>query len=148
MHNGPLQHDCLPLTADTASAKRRPLRRAIAALACVSLAATTLPLPAHAALVGTGQVLHADGAAQGHIRAWLARAEVRQALVQNCVSLAQVQARVDALTDAEAADFAGRIDQAPAGGDVLGILFAVFVILLITDILGLTKVFPFTRPVR
>jgi hypothetical protein len=31
---------------------------------------------------------------------------------------------------------------------VLGILFAVFVILLITDILGLTKVFPFTRPVR
>jgi len=27
-------------------------------------------------------------------------------------------------------------------------LFAVFVILLITDILGLTKVFPFTRPIR
>jgi hypothetical protein len=31
---------------------------------------------------------------------------------------------------------------------VLGILFAVFVILLVTDILGLTKVFPFTRPIR
>jgi len=31
---------------------------------------------------------------------------------------------------------------------VLGILFAVFIILLITDILGLTKIFPFTRPVR
>jgi hypothetical protein len=37
----------------------------------------------------------------------------------------------------------------PAGGSsVIGVLFAVFIILLITDILGLTKVFPFTRPVR
>jgi hypothetical protein len=37
----------------------------------------------------------------------------------------------------------------PAGGDsVLGILFAIFIILLITDILGFTKIFPFTRSVR
>jgi hypothetical protein len=43
---------------------------------------------------------------------------------------------------------AGRVDQAPAGGDVLGLLFTVFIVLLVTDILGLTKVFPFTRPVR
>ena len=43
---------------------------------------------------------------------------------------------------------AGRIDQAPAGGDILGVLFTVFIVLLVTDILGLTKVFPFTRSVR
>jgi len=73
---------------------------------------------------------------------------VRAQLLRNGVDLAQVQARVDALTDAEARDFADRIDHAPAGGDILGLLFAVFVILLVTDILGLTKVFPFTRPVR
>jgi len=37
----------------------------------------------------------------------------------------------------------------PVGSSsVLGILFTVFIILLVTDILGLTKVFPFTRPVR
>ena len=36
----------------------------------------------------------------------------------------------------------------PAGGDILGLVFTVFIILLVTDILGLTKVFPFTRSVR
>jgi hypothetical protein len=42
-----------------------------------------------------------------------------------------------------------QIDQDPAGAaDVVGVLFTVFIILLVTDILGLTKVFPFTRSVR
>ena len=52
------------------------------------------------------------------------------------------------MTDAEIAQLNQRIDQMPAGGDVLSIIFTVFIILLITDILGFTKVFPFTRSVR
>ena len=32
--------------------------------------------------------------------------------------------------------------------DVLGVIVFIFVLLLITDILGLTKIFPFTRSVR
>ena len=57
--------------------------------------------------------------------------------------------RVDALTDAQIERIAGRFEQLPAGGaSVVGVLFAVFVILLVTDILGLTRVFPFTRPAR
>jgi hypothetical protein len=56
---------------------------------------------------------------------------------------------VAALTDAEAAQLADQIDQAPAGAsDILGVLVFIFVLLLVTDILGLTKVFPFTRSVR
>lgn len=124
------------------------LRRAVAAMASACLLAVALPMPAHAALVGTEQVLHADSSARARVHAFLAREDVRRELVANGVDLAQVQARVDALTDAEAADFAGRIDRAPAGGDVLGLLFAVFIVLLITDILGFTHVFPFTRPIR
>ena len=46
---------------------------------------------------------------------------------------------------AEAAQMADRLDEMPAGASVVGALFAVFVILLVTDILGLTNVFPFTR---
>ncbi len=123
-------------------------KRLIAALASLSLLTVVAPMPARAALIGTEQVIHADGTARARVNSWLARAEVRAALVQNGVDPAQVEQRVAAMTDREAADLAGRIDQLPAGGDVLGILFAVFVILLVTDILGLTKVFPFTRPVR
>ena len=64
------------------------------------------------------------------------------------VSPQAAAARVKAMSDAEVAQLAGRIDQAPAGGDVLGMLFTIFIILLVTDIMGLTKVFPFTRSVR
>jgi hypothetical protein len=61
----------------------------------------------------------------------------------------QAQARVAALTDAETASIAHQIDSLPAGGDgIVGALLFIFVLLLITDILGLTKVFPFTRSAR
>ena len=40
------------------------------------------------------------------------------------------------------------MDQLPAGAGVIGILFAVFIVLLVTDILGFTKIFPFTRPIK
>jgi hypothetical protein len=37
----------------------------------------------------------------------------------------------------------------PAGGvDLLGAVLIVFLVLLLTDILGYTKVFPFTRPAK
>lgn len=128
------------------------VKQVVAAIASICLLVAWLPMPAHAALVGTEQALHASSAAHAQINAWLAREEVRQVLRDNGVDPVQVQARVDALTDQEASDLAARIDTLPAGGDfggtLLGVLLAVFVILLITDILGLTKVFPFTRPVR
>ena len=86
---------------------------------------------------------------QGRVQTLLAREDVRAGLVANGVDPAAVAARVAALTDAEARQLAEQLDRLPAGGDsVLGILFAIFIILLITDILGLTKIFPFTRPVR
>lgn len=56
--------------------------------------------------------------------------------------------RVQAMSNAEVAQLAGRLDQTPAGGDVLGVLLTIFIVLLVTDIVGLTKVFPFTRSVR
>jgi hypothetical protein len=55
---------------------------------------------------------------------------------------------VNALTDQEAQTLAARIHDAPAGAGIIGTLFTVFVILLVTDILGFTKVFPFTRSIR
>lgn len=125
-------------------------KRFIASLLVVSISWASLPVAAHAALVPTDEVIVAEEAAanRAKVNAFLAREEVRQALVAQGVSEQAVQARVQALTDEEAAQLAGRVDQAPAGGDVLGMVFTLFIILLVTDILGLTKVFPFTRAVR
>ncbi len=102
-------------------------------------------LPAEATAAGT--TLPAE-AARARVGEFLARDDVRQALMGQGVDAEAAQARVAALSDTEVAELAGRIDSAPAGGEVLGLLFTVFVILLVTDILGLTKVFPFTRSVR
>jgi hypothetical protein len=59
------------------------------------------------------------------------------------------RARVDALGDDEVATLTSEIDRLPAGGtDVLTVVLVVFIILLITDILGVTKVFPFVKPMK
>jgi hypothetical protein len=107
---------------------------------------------AHAAMVSTEQVAvqaAPQSAAHARLNAALDRADLQAALQQRGIDVDQARARVAALSDAEAAQLADQIDQAPAGAsDILGALIFVFVLLLVTDILGLTKVFPFTRSVR
>jgi hypothetical protein len=118
-------------------------RRLVACLLIVAL-------PAQAGLVSTESV--AAAGSRDRIAVFLDRAEVQSRLEAFGVSPSEVKARVAALSDAEVAQLAGRIDNLPAGGDgvgsILGVALLVFIILLITDILGLTKVFPFTRSVR
>lgn len=109
-------------------------------------------LPVHsvsAALIGTAELTApAASAERERVRSFLQREDVRVLLQQQGLDAGAALGRVDAMTDAEVQTLAARLDTLPAGGDVLGILFATFVILLVTDILGFTKVFPFTRPVR
>ena len=128
------------------------IKTIVAATSCALMLGTGLPLPAHAALISSEQLLQNESPARTRIRGFLARAEVRRQLAARGVDAADAQARVAALSDEQAQQLAARIDQLPAGGDgvgdVLGFLLLIFVILLITDILGLTKVFPFTRPIR
>lgn len=121
------------------------IRRLIAGSLIVSIAGLGMPLPAQAGMVGTDAAL--EFAHRTRIVSVLERADVRAQLAAHGVSAEDVKARVAALTDEEAAELAARMDELPAGG-VLGVILLLFVILLITDILGFTKVFPFTRPVR
>ncbi|MBB3229588.1 PA2779 family protein [Halomonas stenophila] len=119
----------------------------IAALVLGSLPVAAAPVPADDDLVGTTAVLDASSAQsdRAKIREVLARDDVQQQLLAQGVSPTEVEARVAALSDEEARQMAERLDQLPAGASVVGVLFAVFVILLVTDILGLTDVYPFTR---
>ena len=122
------------------------LKRCIVQLLVVCTVGLGLPLPVSAGIVGTDQL--SASADRDHVKQFLDRNDVQAQLQARGVDADTAKARVDALTDDEVKTLASRIDQLPAGGDVLGILLAVFIILLITDILGFTKVFPFTRPVR
>ncbi|TNF59086.1 MAG: hypothetical protein EP306_11690 [Burkholderiales bacterium] len=115
-----------------------------------ALTLVSLPVRAQAGLISTEEVVADAGgqAARDKVADFLARDDVRQALEGHGVAGDEALERVRAMSDAEVAQLAQRVDEVPAGGDVLGLLFTVFVILLVTDILGFTKVFPFTRSVR
>lgn len=128
-------------------------RRLTATVLSASLVFSGMAYAAPSALIGTEQVAASVApvaAADGRTRLLgaLERADLVAALEARGVSVSEVRSRVDALTDAEAAQLMAQIDQAPAGADIVGVLFTVFIVLLVTDILGLTKVFPFTRAIR
>lgn len=126
------------------------VNRVVASFLIVCTLGLGVPVPASAGIVATSEV--AAGTERDRVKNFLDRSDVRQQLEALGVDAGAARERVDALADKEVASLAGRIDQLPAGADgvgvVIGAVLLVFIILLITDILGLTKVFPFTRPVR
>ena len=120
----------------------RCFARSISAALVVATTALSFPGAAGARLVGTEEAARTEAVVAG-------TPLDRGALQAHGVDPRLARERVDALTDAEVAQLAGQVGQLPAGGSsVIGVLFAVFIILLVTDILGLTKVFPFTRSMR
>ena len=128
-----------------------PMRRAWAYGLAVCLSYAGMVHSAQAAFIGADAVAAAQAPvddARARLTAALQRDDVVTALQARGVSPEQARARVAALSDAEAAQVAQQIDAVPAGGDVLGTIVFVFVLLLITDILGFTKIFPFTRSIR
>jgi len=111
---------------------------------------TTKPL-CLTAMIGTESVVDAarGDQARQYVNRILEREDVQRVLKAQAVSAQEAKARVDALSDAEVADLAAKLDKAPAVGDALGaILFAalfIFIVLLVTDIFGYTDVFPFVK---
>jgi len=93
-----------------------------------------LSFGAYADMVGTNQVLAAAEAAGARetLRNFIERGEVRDQLQGFGISRTAAQARVDAMTDAEVATIAGRIDRLPAGGlSVAAALIALIAVELI-----------------
>jgi hypothetical protein len=132
------------------------LNLTIARALVVGLCTLGLPIPAaQAELVATDRVETARQAPlspREFLGSLFDRADVRAALERQGVSTDDAKARVDALSDDEVEQVAARFDSLPAAGSgietALVIGFLVFVTLLITDILGFTKVFSFTRPAK
>jgi hypothetical protein len=111
---------------------------------------------ARAERIGTAAVLDARAtaseapaagdAARARLAALLARDEVRGALERRGISTDEASARVAALADAEAIEVVRRLDRLPAGGSAFGTFVAValvvLIVLIITDLMGVTDIFP------
>lgn len=104
-------------------------------------------MPSAAGLIGTDQTV-AMTEERERIRDFLSRDDVQIELQNRGVDAESAKARVDSLSDAEVQQIAGKMDELPAAGDFFGFVLVVFLVLLITDVLGFTKIFPFTKPVR
>ena len=108
---------------------------------------------AQGALVTTDQVLAESQAEEDRARvlAFLAREDVRQQIADLGVDPDEAARRVQSLSDAEIAQIVDQMDQDPAGRGIVVVLVAtiliIFLILLITDLLGATDVFPFIDPI-
>jgi hypothetical protein len=132
--------------------KNNKMRTSIASVLILSI--STWGLPALAAPVSAEQVMtltvsEQNAAQRAELVTWLDREDVRQQMTELGVSPTQAMARVASLSDAEVSRLAGEIETSPAAGNgVVGAIVFVFLVLVVTDLLGLTKVFPFTRSVR
>lgn len=121
----------------------RKLRKTISLLVMTTMLSLGISAPGYAAMIGTDDILAADSVAQqrDHIREMLNRDEVQEQLTSLGVDPAEAQQRVDAMTEEEVQMLASQLDDMPAGGSALGLLAFVLVVLLITDLLGVTNVY-------
>ena len=127
-------------------------RKVIALLVIVSFSTLSIiSAPARAAMVGTSEIFNQrqHDLTSKRINTFLDRSEVQKYLVDWGIRPEEAKARIDSLTDEEIENILSGIDNLPAGGDGLGIIVGaallIFVILLVTDILGFTDVFSFVK---
>jgi len=130
----------------------KKVMRPVALLLVVSFCLLNFNVPnAQAKMVGTDAVIAGQQAAdqRAQVADFMAREDVKQIMTQYGVDPVEAQLRVDSLSNEELANLANSIDQLPAGGSAVGVIVGaallVFIILLITDLVGLTHVFPFVN---
>ena len=128
----------------------QPLRHTMAWFLSVMLALMPI-LPTQAAMIGTDQIINPAPTHQAgdHVKEFLSSEAAQQQLLELGVSPEEVTRRIDSLSDSELARINRGIDQLNAGGEsVLGVLLIIFIVFVITDVIGATDIFPFIRPVN
>ena len=125
------------------------LRRSTAIFLSILLALMPL-LPAQAAMIGNDQIVNQGLSHQTRdgLQQLFEQETAQQQLQAWGVNPDQIKSRIDSLTDAELARINQQVNDLQAGGDVLGILLVIFLVFVITDIIGATDIFPFIHPVN
>lgn len=106
-------------------------------------------LPGQAAMIGTAEItrdiagISIDAQTLQKERLW-----IQQQLVANGVSQGDSAIRVSQLSDSQVHHVRHKFDEMPAGAGVVGAAIVVGIVLLVTDLIGLTDIFPFVRPVK
>jgi hypothetical protein len=126
------------------------MQKTVAAVLVVAFSfLSVIVAPLQAAMVGTADMLQQQDSelARAKVVRFMERQDVANYLSAMGVDSDEAISRVSTLTDEEIAMLAEKIDHMPAGGDAVGFLLAValilFLVLVITDLIGVTDVFSF-----
>lgn len=121
--------------------------RLLGRLVAFVIALQALPVGvAQAGLVGTEAVISGESADQrAKVRTFIARDEVRAALVQQGVDPGEAAERIAAMSGAEIALLAAHIEDEPAGQGLLGIVvlagLVALIVILVADLSGESDIF-------
>ena len=93
--------------------------------------------------IGTDYLVESDArsASLARIEALLVRGDVAEQLQKYGVDKASIDARLQGLTTAELVELETHIDGQVAGGDAIGVIGVVFLVLLILELVGVTDIF-------
>lgn len=121
----------------------RPLATAVAVAHLLLI--IQVPL-AQAAMIGTAETLQAQQQQidRQQLLSMLDDQGVKDKLASLGVERAQVEQRINSLTNTELAQFNQQLSEAPAGG-IIGIIVLFLVIFIITDLLCATDLFTFVK---
>lgn len=106
--------------------------------------------PVQAAMLGNGELLQQaqQQVDRERLATMLERSDVQQQLIGFGVDPEAAKARVASLTDSEVAQLNQHIGELPAGGNAVGVVLLIFLVFVITDVMGATDIFPFIHPVK
>jgi len=124
--------------------KTRPLLH----LLLLAFTVMSIYVPAsQAALITTKQILNQQELQEtrSELQQLLNRDSVKQQLAVMGVDSVDIKLRVEHMSDQEIAIMADKMDQLPAGQGIVGTAVFLFLVLLLTDILGYTDIFPFVK---
>ena len=118
-------------------------RGALLRLVSVSIVCMGFAQAAPAGMIGTSYMLDEEtrAASLSRIEVLLARNDVARQLEAFGVDRAVVIERLNGLSHAELLELEGQLDSQVAGGDIIGLIGAVFVVLLILELVGVTDIF-------
>jgi len=118
------------------------------------LISAPITMVANAALVTTDSLISSMSAQQDRDKVlnFFSREDVSSQFRSLGLTPDEARSRVQAMSDEEVRQIAGKLDQIPAGQDALGfiafIIILALLVLAVTDLAGITDVYPFIHPMK
>lgn len=123
--------------------KSNAAREFIVRLLSIALISMGFMQVSTAGMIGTEYLIENEArqSTLDRLNVLLARQQIVEQLQSLGVEPATVAMRLQGMTSAELLQIEGQLDSQIAGGDALGIIGAVFLVLLILELVGITDIF-------